>query len=70
MATDADKFVLEWASKRLQRVLGQDVSDVCEYLVAIEVCRRHAAVRALCVRDGAETAPASKRDDPAGSVHL
>lgn len=36
-AMDTDKFVLQWASQRLQKVLGQDVSDVCEYLVAIEV---------------------------------
>jgi hypothetical protein len=28
----------QWANQRLQKVLGQDVSEVCEYLVNIEVC--------------------------------
>jgi hypothetical protein len=28
----------QWANKRLQKALGQDVSEVCEYLVNIKVC--------------------------------
>ena len=31
-----DPFVLKWASQRLEKLLGQDMSDVCEYLVSIE----------------------------------
>ena len=31
-------FNAQWANQRLQKALGQDVSDVCEYLVNIKVC--------------------------------
>lgn len=31
-----DAFVFQWANQRLQTVIGQDVSDVCEYLLGIE----------------------------------